>query len=257
MFSDERRQEILKMLEQSGRVLAKDLATKFELSIDSIRRDLSIMEDQGLLKRTHGGAIPVTNVRMAARPPSLRYGEGSEFQNAIAKQAVTYIQDHQTVFIGGAAIHYVMLKYLPKEIPFTVLTNSVEIAYHLRNFANIQTYIIGGQVKNSGNITDALANEFARQFTVDLCFATAGALSSKGLTTATPEVAVFHKTVYNNSRKIIALMEHFKIGSDMFSGMYPVKKLNIIITDEETTGDQVDLLKTQGVEVLIATIDKN
>lgn len=257
MFSDERRQEILKMLEQSGRVFAKDLATKFELSIDSIRRDLSIMEEQGLLKRTHGGAIPVTNVRMAARPPSLRYGEGSEFQNAIAKQAVTYIQDHQTVFIGGAAIHYVMLKYLPKEIPFTVLTNSVEIAYHLRNFANIQTYILGGQVKNSGNITDALANEIARQFTVDVCFATAGALSSKGLSTATPEVAVFHNTVYNNSRKIIALVEHFKIGSDMFSGMYPVKKLNIIITDEETTSDQVDLLKAQGVEVLIATIDKN
>lgn len=257
MFSDERRQEILKMLEHSGRVLAKDLANKFELSIDSIRRDLSIMEEQGLLKRTHGGAIPVTNVRMMARPPSLRYGEGSEFQNAIAKLAVSYIQENQTVFIGGAAIHYVMLKYLPKDIPFTILTNSVEIAYNLRNYDNIQTYIIGGQVKNSGNITDALANEFARHFNVDLCFATAGALSAKGLSTATPEVAVFHKTVYNNSRKIIALVEHYKIGGNMFSGMYPVNKLNIIITDEETTVEQIDMLKAQGVEVLIGSIDKN
>lgn len=252
MFSDERRQEILKMLEQSGRVLAKDLASKFEMSIDSIRRDLSIMEEQGLLKRTHGGAIPVTSVRLKARPPSERYGEGSEYQNAIAKLAASYIKENQTVFIGGASIHYVMLKYLPKEFAFTVLTNSVETAYHLRNFDNIQTYIIGGQVKNSGNITDALANEFARQFTVDLCFATAGALSAKGLSTATPEVAIFHKTVYNNSRKIIALAEHFKIGNDMFSGMYPVNKLNIIITDEETTSEQVDQLKAHGVEVLIA-----
>lgn len=254
MFSDERRQEILKMLEQSGRVLAKDLASKFEMSIDSIRRDLTIMEEQGLLKRTHGGAIPATSVRMMARPPSERYGEGSdEYQNAIAKLAASYIKENQTVFIGGASIHYVMLKYLPKEFAFTVLTNSVEIAYHLRNFDNIQTYIIGGKVKNSGNITDALANEFARQFTVDLCFATAGAISAKGLSTATPEVAIFHKTVYNNSRRIIALAEHFKIGNDMFSGMYPVKKLNIIITDEETTSEQVDQLKANGVEVLIAS----
>lgn len=253
MFSDERRQEILKMLEQSGRVLAKDLASKFEMSIDSIRRDLTIMEEQGLLKRTHGGAIPVTSVRLMARPPSERYGEGSEYQNAIAKLAASYIKENQTVFIGGASIHYVLLKYLPKEFAFTVLTNSVEIAYHLRNFDNIQTYIIGGQVKNSGNITDALANEFARQFTVDLCFATAGALSAKGLSTASPEVAIFHKTVYNNSRKIIALAEHFKIGNDMFSGMYPAKKLNIIITDEETTSEQVDQLKANGVEVLIAS----
>jgi DeoR family transcriptional regulator, fructose operon transcriptional repressor len=256
MFSDERRQEIVKMLDESGRVLAKDLASKFGMSIDSIRRDLSIMEEQGLLKRTHGGAIPVSEVRNMPRPPSIRYGEGSIYQNAIAKLASSYIKDNQTVFIGGAAIHYVMLKYLPKNIAFTVLTNSVEIAYHLRNCSNIQTYIIGGQVKSSGNITDALANEFARHFTVDLCFATAGALSAKGLSTATPEVAIFHKTIYNNSRKIIALMEHFKVGTDMFSGMYPIKNINTIITDEETTSEQVDLLKAQGVEVLIAANEK-
>lgn len=257
MFSDERRQEIVKMLDESGRVLAKDLASKFGMSIDSIRRDLSIMEEQGILKRTHGGAIPVSSVRQMPRPPATRYGEGSTYQNAIAKLAVSYIHENQTVFIGGASIHYVMLKYLPKDIPFTVLTNSVEIAYHLRDLNNIQTYIIGGQVKNSGNITDALATEFARQFTVDLCFATAGALSANGLSTATPEVAIFHKTIYNNSKKIIALAEYFKIGNDMFSGMYPISKLNTIITDEETSDEQVDLLKAHGVEVLVAAIEKN
>ncbi|MBW9234908.1 DeoR family transcriptional regulator, partial [Leptospira santarosai] len=125
--SDERRQEILKMLDENGRVLAKDLAGKFELSIDSIRRDLSIMEEQGVLKRTHGGAIPVTNVRNMAQPPSSRYGEGSDYQNAIARLAVSFIKENQTVFIGGAAIHYVMLKFLPRDIAFTVVTNSIEI----------------------------------------------------------------------------------------------------------------------------------
>jgi DeoR family transcriptional regulator, fructose operon transcriptional repressor len=252
LFSDERRQEILKMLEQEGRVLAKDLATKFELSIDSIRRDLSIMEEQGFLKRTHGGAIPVTSVRKAPPAPSIRYDEGDVYQNAIAKLAASYIEENQTVFIGGAGIHYVMLKYLPKNFSFTVLTNSVEVAYHLRNLDNVQTYLIGGRVKNSGNITDALANEFARQFSVDLCFATAGALSARGLSTATPEVAIFHKTVYENSRKLIALIGHTKIGHDMFSGMYPIKKLSTIITDEETSGDKIEMLRAQGVEVIVA-----
>lgn len=252
MFSNERRQEILKALKQDDRVLVKDLAKKFNMSIDSIRRDLSIMEEQGLLKRTHGGAIPVFDVRKRAQLPFKRYGEGSVYQNAIAKLAVSYIKENQTVFIGGSAIHYVMLKYLPNDIPFTVLTNSLEIAYYLRDLENVQTYLIGGNVKSSGNITDALANEFARQFTVDLCFATAGALSSKGLSTATPEVSVFHKTVYDNSRKIIALIEHVKFGIDMFSVMYPVKNLNLIITDEETTHEKMDIIKAQGVEVTVA-----
>lgn len=179
MFSDERRQEILELLEKNGRVLAKDLSKSFNVSIDSIRRDLSIMEEQGLLKRTHGGAIPFPAVRQMAQPPSKRYGEGSIYQNAIAKLASSYIEENQTVFIGGASIHYVLLKYLPNNFPFTVITNSVEIAYYLRHIDSIKTYLIGGEVKSSGNITDALANEFARQFTVDLCFAAAGALSSK------------------------------------------------------------------------------
>jgi DeoR family transcriptional regulator, fructose operon transcriptional repressor len=257
LFSDERRQEILKLLEENGRVQVKDLASKFEMSIDSIRRDLSIMEEQGVLKRTHGGAIPITNVRNMAQPRSIRYGEGSVYQNAIAKLAVTFIKENQTVFIGGAAIHYVMLKYLPIDISYTIVTNSVEMAYHLRDLDNVQTYLIGGNVKRSGNITDALATELVRQFTFDLCFATAGAISSKGLSTATPEVSIFHKNVFDNSRKIIALVEHFKFGVNMFSGMYPVSRLNVIITDEETTQENINLIKDHGVKVLIAKNELN
>ena len=92
MFSNERRQEILKALKQDDRVLVKDLAKKFNMSIDSIRRDLSIMEEQGLLKRTHGGAIPVFDVRKRAQLPFKRYGEGSVYQNAIWIASVFYIK---------------------------------------------------------------------------------------------------------------------------------------------------------------------
>lgn len=251
MFSDERREKILEMVEKNGRVLAKELADLFNVSIDSIRRDLTIMEEKGLLKRTHGGAIPNPDVRLMPPPPAIRYGDGTLHQNAIAKHAVTYIQKGQTVFIGGASIHYVMLKYLPRDISFTVVTNSVEVAYHLRAMDNIQTYLIGGNVKTSGNITDALANEFAKHFTIDLCFATAGGVSTRGLSTATPEVAIFHKTIYENSRKIIALLGHEKFGVDMFSGMYPLKKLNLILTDEDTDKDKIVQIKTHGVEVIV------
>ncbi|WP_059173820.1 DeoR/GlpR family DNA-binding transcription regulator [Bacillus sp. FJAT-27445] len=257
MFSEERRQEILNMLEQSGRVLAKDLAEKFEMSIDSIRRDLSIMEEQGLLKRTHGGAIPITNVRMMARPPADRFGEGTPFQNAIAKLAATYVNASQTIFIGGSSTHYVMLKYLPRDFPYTIVTNSVEAAYYLRNVTNVQTYLIGGNVKSSGNITDALAADFARQFTIDLCFATAGALSVNGLSTATPEVSIFHKVVYDNSRKRICLMGHQNFGTDMFSRMYPVQKMDLIITDEDTDEEKIEAIRALKVEVIVAKTEDN
>jgi DeoR family transcriptional regulator, fructose operon transcriptional repressor len=252
MFSEERREEILKQVKKEGRVLAKELANKFQISIDSIRRDLSIMEEQGLLKRTHGGAIPITKTQAQPRVPSLRFDGGNEYQKAIAKEAVSYIQEGHTVFIGGTSIHYAMLQYLPTDIPFTVVTNSVEVAYELRSIEHIQTYLIGGKVKSSGNITDALANEFASQFTFDLCFATAGGLSIKGLSTSSPEVSLFYKNIYKHAKKIVTIADHTKIGVDMFTEMYSIDHIGTIITDEETAKEDIEKLEAQGTKVIIA-----
>lgn len=252
MFSEERREKIFEKVKKEGRVLAKELAEEYEVSIDSIRRDLSMMEEEGLLKRTHGGAIPIPKVRTMPQPVSIRYGEGSENQNAIAKNAVFYIKENETVFIGGASIHYVMLKYLPKHFPYTVMTNSVEIAYHLRSFTNIHTYLIGGKVKSSGNITDGLANDFANRFKLDVSFATAGGLSKRGLSTATPEVAIFHRTIYENSRKVIALMEHTGLGMDLFTEMISLSKLDLVITDNEAEEEEIEMIRSQGVKIILA-----
>ncbi|MCJ8011014.1 DeoR/GlpR family DNA-binding transcription regulator [Paenibacillus sp. KQZ6P-2] len=252
MFTQERRDKILELLGREGRVLAKDLADQFEVSIDSIRRDLSIMEEEKLLKRTHGGAIPLPNVRKLPHPPSERYGEGNVYQNAIAKQAAAYISENETVFIGGAAIHFVLLKYLPKHFHFTVVTNSLKIADTLKDAEHIQTYLIGGKIKPSGNMTDALANSLASQFTIDLSFATGGGLSVKGLSTATPEVASFSRTIAENSRRNICLAEHYQFGIDFFARMYPLKALNMIITDEETSKEEIAKIEACGVKVIVA-----
>ncbi|TYS15013.1 DeoR/GlpR transcriptional regulator [Rossellomorea vietnamensis] len=250
MFSEERRKQILETLEREGRVLVKELAEQFEVSIDSIRRDLSIMENDQQLKRTHGGAIPLPAVRSMPRNNDERFGESTSYQKEIAERAAAYIHPEQTVFIGGASIHFAMIPYLPKEFSFTVVTNSVEIAYQLREFENIHTYVIGGKMKVSGNITDPLAAQFAERFHYDLCFATGGGLTARGLSTATPEVALFHEKVYENSRRIITLVEHTKVGADLFTSMYPLKKLDIILTDEATTSAQVDELESHGVKII-------
>ncbi|WP_064093421.1 DeoR/GlpR family DNA-binding transcription regulator [Rossellomorea aquimaris] len=255
MFSEERRELIYEKIEKLGRILAKDLAEEFNVSIDSIRRDLSIMEEEGLIKRTHGGAISQPNVRQKPQHHLTRYGDSNEYQNAIARKAIDFIQEGNTIFIGGAAIHFAMLKYLPKLISYTVVTNSLEIAYHLRDMMNIDTYLIGGKVKESGNITDALANDFIKQFTLDLSFITAGGISPKGLSTTSPEVALFHKTIIENSTKVIALMEHTKIGEDLFIKMHSLSKLDLLITDREDSEEKLELIRSSEVKTIYAYED--
>ncbi|WP_053373586.1 DeoR/GlpR family DNA-binding transcription regulator [Paenibacillus sp. FJAT-27812] len=254
MFSDERRDKILELLEKDGRVLAKELADQFDLSIDSIRRDLSIMEEKGLLKRTHGGAIPAVNVRQAPLPPSLRYQGGAPHQNAISKVAASFIKEANTVFIGSAGIHFGMLSYLPS-FPFTVVTNSITIADALKESDTIDVYLLGGKIKPSGNVTDTLANEFLKQFTLDLCFATGGGISQNGISTTTPEVASIIRTAMAISRKTICLAPHEKLGVDFFARSGAVTDIDLLITDNEANIEAIEAIESKGVKVLIANTD--
>ncbi|HDR8065251.1 MULTISPECIES: DeoR/GlpR family DNA-binding transcription regulator [Bacillus] len=253
MFTEERREKILELLSTDGRVIAKDLAERFDMSIDSIRRDLSIMEKDGLLQRTHGGAIELTRVRNLAAEPAKCYSDSSIYEDTIARVAVSYIQEGNSIFIGGASVHNAMLKYLP-EVSFTVITNSIEIAGYLREYKNIDTYLIGGKVKPSGNITDTLASELISRFSIDLYFSTGGGISLQGISTATPEVAYFSKRVSKIARRNICLVPHNKLGIDCFIRGESLKEIEIIITDEEASKETVQDFEKQGKQVVIAPL---
>ncbi|AHA72218.1 DeoR/GlpR family DNA-binding transcription regulator [Bacillus thuringiensis] len=253
MFTEERREKILELLNTDGRVIAKDLAERFDMSIDSIRRDLSIMEKDGLLKRTHGGAIELTRVRNLAAEPAKRYSDSSIYEDTIARVAVSYIQEGDSIFIGGASVHNAMLKYLP-EVSFTVITNSIEIAGYLREYKNIDTYLIGGKVKPSGNITDTLASELISRFSIDLYFSTGGGISLQGISAATPEVAYFSKRVSEIARRNICLVPHNKLGIDCFIRGESLKEIDIIITDEEASKKTVQDFEKQDKQVVIAPL---
>ncbi|MDA1874156.1 MULTISPECIES: DeoR/GlpR family DNA-binding transcription regulator [Bacillus] len=253
MFTEERREKILELLSTDGRVIVKDLAERFDMSIDSIRRDLSIMEKDGLLKRTHGGAIELTRVRNLAAEPAKRYSDSSIYEDTIARVAVSYIKEGDSIFIGGASVHNAMLKYLP-EVSFTVITNSIEIAGYLREYKNIDTYLIGGKVKPSGNITDTLASELISRFSIDLYFSTGGGISLQGISTPTPEVAYFSKRVSEIARRNICLVPHNKLGIDCFIRGESLKEIDIIITDEEASKETVQDFEKQGKQVVIAPL---
>ncbi|HDR7472359.1 DeoR/GlpR family DNA-binding transcription regulator [Bacillus zanthoxyli] len=253
MFTEERREKILELLSTDGRVIVKDLAERFDMSIDSIRRDLSIMEKDGLLKRTHGGAIELTRLRNLAAEPAKRYSDSSIYEDTIARVAVSYIKEGDSIFIGGASVHNAMLKYLP-EVSFTVITNSIEIAGYLREYKNIDTYLIGGKVKPSGNITDTLASELISRFSIDLYFSTGGGISLQGISTATPEVAYFSKRVSEIARRNICLVPHNKLGIDCFIRGESLKEIDIIITDEEASKETVQDFEKQGKQVVIAPL---
>ena len=258
MFLEERHEQILQLLKEHGRVTTKDLAESFQLSIDSIRRDFSILESKGLLKRTHGGAIPARQVSTMPSPDDAqRYGGATPMRNAISQAAVSLLREGDTVFIGGAGIQYGMLPYIPQEMPLTVVTHSLKIADTLRGRSHIQTYLCGGEIKHTGNITDSLAEDFIRQFTLDVCFLSGGAVSAEGVSTATPAAAHFHRTASERAHRVIALSPHENLGAKAFANIIPIEKVDLVITDEEAPEDEIRRIEDRGVKVIVARLDEN
>jgi len=253
MFAEERQRQILNKVKSSGRVIVKELAEEFQVSIDTIRRDLTTMEENGLLKRTHGGAVPISKVRRFPMDNRIRYGEGTEHQNAIAQLAVSFIEQGDTLFIGGASVHYILLKYLPLDRHFTVITNSLVIADKLQSYHNIETYIVCGKVKSEEGIVDPLAIEFIKTLRIDTAFLTGGGISAKhGLSSSTPEGAIFQRTVADVSRQTVCLANFDKVGAEFFSKTIDLKDLDILITDWEAPDEEIEKIEQLGVKVLIA-----
>ncbi|SDH32839.1 DeoR/GlpR family DNA-binding transcription regulator [Desulfosporosinus hippei] len=253
MFAEERQEVILAKLKSLGRVFAKELAQEFEVSIDTIRRDLTTMEQKGLIKRTHGGAVPLSKVRRFPIDDRIRYSEGTEHQNAVAKLATSFIEPGDTIFIGGASIHYVLLKYLPVDWNYTVITNSLVIADKLQHRPNIETYIVCGKVKSEEGIVDPLATEFMRTLRLDTAFLTGGGISAKhGLSSSTPEGAIFQRTVAEVSRQTVCLANFDKVGTEFFAKTIDLQDLDILITDWEAPDEEIERIEGLGVKVLIA-----
>ena len=253
MFAEERREQILSTVKSLRRVFAKELAEEFQVSIDTIRRDLTMMEEDGLLKRTHGGAVPLSKVRRFPMDNRIRYSEGTEHQNAVAKLAVSYIEQGDTLFIGGASIHYILLKYLPVNRDYTVITNSLIIAEKLKNYGNIETYIVCGKVKSEEGIVDPLATEFIRTLRIDTAFLTGGGISAKhGLSSSTPEGSIFQRAVAEVSRHKICLANFDKVGTEFFARTLDLNDLDVLITDWEAPDEEIEKIRQMGVKVLIA-----
>ncbi|ANF96693.1 DeoR/GlpR family DNA-binding transcription regulator [Paenibacillus bovis] len=245
MFSLERRNQILELLRRDGRVLAKDLAEIFGVSIDSIRRDLTAMEEERLLKRTHGGAIPLSQMRTISQPLQRVYQDESSRQHAIARLAASCIQEGQTIFLGGSSLHQLMLSYLPFRLPFTVVTNSLQIAEGLREMNRTGTYLLGGRMNTSGTMTDTLAAEWIRQFSPDLNFAAVEGVSVNGLSMSAPEDAVFERAVIEQSRRTICMVEHPGIGKDCFARIASLHRVDLLITDEQVSREEISRLQTR------------
>lgn len=253
MFIEERHQEIAETIKKDGKITIAAITNKYGISDESARRDLRLLEQKGVCKRTHGGAIAVGQV--SVRPPVDRNFDNMPiFDNyrEISRVAVQLIHENDTVYLTGGSFGYIMVSFLPKDIHYTVIVNSVDIAKELRSFDNIEVYIAGGKMRQSGSLVDSLANEFVNRMHFDICFITgAGLTVDFGLTNGTDETAAFQRTVIRNSRERCLLLPSAKVGVDSFIKVCDAESFDYIITDWDCVDDQIVAIKEKGIDIIV------
>lgn len=254
MFIEERHQKILDLLNAKGRVTNQEIQDEFGVSYDSAKRDLRILEEKGLLKRTHGGAIPERQVA-TSRPPMQTCKDIVEVKPnymKIAKRAVDMIENRDVIYLTGATVAYFMAQNLPEDLHVRVVTSSIVIAEELRTKRNVQVIMLGGEMDDKGNCHDAFTIQMLRQLRFDKCFITAACISKEfGLSIQQSRSILFYEALIESAKKTIGLFPTEKIGFESIVSICPADKLDVLITDEDAPEEELVGFDEMGIEVII------
>lgn len=254
MFMEERHRAILDILEKNGRISTPEIQRRFNVGYESAKRDLRILEGKGLLKRTHGGAIPLQQAAIS-RPAKMTCRDVAVIKEnymAIAKRAVSMLRDDDVIFITSATVGFFMAQNIPDTLKLRVVTNSIIIAEELRKKDNILVIILGGEMDHKGSCYDAIAVNTIKQLRFDKCFITSAFISAKfGLSIQTTQAISFYNALIESSRTVIGLYPTEKIGQDSIVSICSANKLNVLITDWDASEEDLKQFGELGIEVAV------
>lgn len=257
MYIEERHQAILDWLAEKGSISNADIQENFGVSYDSAKRDLRILEEKGLLKRTHGGALPLRQIAIG-RPAKMTMKDMTcvkENYMEIAKEAVAMIKNYDVVYIPSATVGLFMAQNIPNELKIRVVTNSIVIAEELRKKDNVAVIMLGGEMDDRGNCYDTIAVETIKRLRFDKCFLTSACISATfGLSIQKTQAISFWNAVIDSSKTAIGLYPKEKIGFDSIVSICPANRLNTLITDWDASEADLKLFDEQGIKVVV--VDK-
>jgi len=249
---------ILQELLQHGQVSVERLARRFNVSAATIRRDLAELEQQGLLHRNHGGAVPVAPMLYEAFRHVSSFQE-QEQQCAAEKRrigltAANLVADGEIIAIGAGTTTTQVARSLRHRKGITVVTNAVNIAMELSHLPDIKVFITGGYL--SGDwfaVVGDTAQRNASEIFVDKVFiGVDGIHPEHGLTTNYPEQAAIHRSMLHQARQRIVVADHRKIGQLGTSLIWPASDIHTVVTDKDTSDQAIAPFNEKKIAVLRA-----
>ncbi len=246
-FSAQRQQAIVRTLRTHGRVDVGEVAAELGVTHETVRKDLIALERGGLLRRVHGGAVPIEHLTFEPAVAT-RLGLVQEKQR-IAKAAFEHVPAEGSVLLDSGSTPARLAEIFPTDRPLTVFTNALPTALTLLARSNLCVHTLGGHVRT---VTSAAvghwANRTLSELNVDVAFlGTNGISLDRGLTTPDPEEAATKRLMVSAARRRIVLADHSKVGRMSLCRFAELHDVDLLITDAGLPDDQLTALEAAGL----------
>ncbi len=255
LFTPERRQQIVRMLEEEQRVTVPELSQHFAVSEVTIRKDLTWLEAQGQVVRTHGGAILASSDSAATGEIDFdkRARLQTEQKERIGEAAASYVQDGETIALDASTTALAMAPFLKTKRELTVVTNGVRTGMELIQIPTVSVLMLGGMLRQeSFSLVGTWGRAVLQQVNISKAFVGArGLTAGEGLTDVNGEEVELKRAIVHAAKEVIAVIDASKWDQVTLATFCPLERLTRIITDTQAPAHLVKQVRKLGIEVLL------
>lgn len=252
MLSQERRNEIRRILQQEKTVTVDALARRFFVSPSTVRRDLDRIADDGSIRRTYGGAFLLET--LSSEPPvALREHDNADAKQSIAAAAASLIHDGATILLDTSSTVTAMVPHLNAFDGLTVITNGIKTAYLLNAYGKITTYCTGGRLREHNmSLVGMTTCQRLGDINADFAFLSCRGLTpEKGITESSEEEAQVKKAMIAAAEHTVLLCDSSKIGMVLMNRVCMPDRLWAIVTDHPLPPEYEAAFRASDIKILI------
>ena len=255
MYAEERQQAIAGLVTQRGRVAVTAVAEHFGVTTETVRRDLAVLERAGMLRRVHGGAVPMGSLTVLEPGLGERRSTRTEAKRRIATVALDLLPGSDgSVILDGGSSTAALAELLPGDRALVTATNSVPIAARLAGAPGITLHVLGGRVRG---VTQSAVGESTlaalTDLRADVVFLGANGVSAgHGFSTPDEAEAAVKRAMARSGQRVVVLADSSKLGAEHLVRFAAIEDVDVLVTDDEADPAVVAELEVQGIEVLVA-----
>jgi DeoR family fructose operon transcriptional repressor len=255
MYAEERQEAIAALVISKGRASVAELAQAYDVTTETVRRDLAALDKAGVVRRVHGGAVPARALHLVEPGVGERETTRADFKDAIAAAAIDYVpRAGGSLLLDAGTTTARIAALLPTDRELVVVTNSVPIAARLAATNSVSLQLLGGRVRG---VTQAAVGEQTLRvldsMRVDVAFIGTNGISVRhGLSTPDGEEAAVKRAMVRAANYVVVAADSSKVGREDFVSFAPISSVDTLITDTEIDDADRALFIEQGVEIVCA-----